>query len=80
MHVAEHWEGIFPVLSFAWSLKWRVSLKLWNNHSRDWINNFPGKTSSVHVSRKLGWDFLTYEIRKFKTDYSKTAAKIRKQR
>ena len=79
MHVAEHWEGIFPVLSFTWSLKWRVSQKFWNNPSRDWINNFPGKTYFVHVSRKLGWEFLTYEIRKFKTDYSKTAVKIRKQ-
>ena len=26
---------------FAWSVKWWVSLKLWSNHWRDWINNFP---------------------------------------
>ena len=31
----------FSQLSFTWSVKWWVSLKLWNNHSRDWINNFP---------------------------------------
>ena len=31
----------FSQLFFAWSVKWCVSLKLWNNHSRDWINNFP---------------------------------------
>ena len=31
----------FSQLFFAWSVKWWVSLKLWNNHSRDWINNFP---------------------------------------
>ena len=31
----------FSQLSFIWSVKWWVSLKLWNNHSRDWINNFP---------------------------------------
>ena len=31
----------FSQLFFAWSEKWWVWLKLWNNHSRDWINNFP---------------------------------------
>ena len=31
----------FSQLFFAWSVKWWVSPKLWNNHSRDWINNFP---------------------------------------
>ena len=30
----------FSQLFFVWSVKWWVSLKLWNNHSRDWINNF----------------------------------------
>ena len=34
----------FSQLFFAWSVKWWVSLKLWNNHLRDWINNFPMKT------------------------------------
>ena len=29
----------FSQLFFAWSVKWWVSLKLWNNHLRDWINN-----------------------------------------
>ena len=33
----------FSQLFFAWPVKWWVSLKLWNNHSRDWINNFPFK-------------------------------------
>ena len=33
-------KGLSQVL-FAWSVKWWVSLKLWNNHPRDWINNFP---------------------------------------
>ena len=28
---------------------------------------------------QMKWEFLKYEIRKFTTDYSKTAAKIRKQ-
>ena len=28
-------------LFLAWSVKWWVSLKFWNNHSRDWIKNFP---------------------------------------
>ena len=31
----------FSQLFFAWSVKWSVSLKLWNNHARDWIYNFP---------------------------------------
>ena len=31
----------FSQLFFVWSVKWWVSLKLWNNYSRDWINNFP---------------------------------------
>ena len=31
----------FSQLFFAWSVKWWVLLKLWNNHWRDWINNFP---------------------------------------
>ena len=39
----------FSQLSFKWSVKWWVSLKLWNNHSRDWINNFP----AVRKSRAL---------------------------
>ena len=30
----------FSQLFFAWSVKSWVSLKLWNNHSRDWVNNF----------------------------------------
>ena len=28
---------------------------------------------------QMKWEFLKYEIRKFRIDYSKTAAKIRKQ-
>ena len=31
----------FSKFSFTWSVKWRLLLKSWNNHSRDWINNFP---------------------------------------
>ena len=31
----------FSRLFFAWFVKWWVWLKLWTNHSRDWINNFP---------------------------------------
>ena len=37
----------FSQLFFAWSIKLWVSLKLWNNHSRDWINNFPWIMRSV---------------------------------
>ena len=37
----------FSQLSFIWSVKWQVSLKLWNNHSRDWINNFTNRHRKI---------------------------------
>ena len=34
----------FSHLLFAWSVKRWISLKWWNNHSRDWITNFPSNS------------------------------------
>ena len=39
----------FSHLSLTWSVKWCVSLKLRNNHSRDWINNFPCNCIKIKI-------------------------------
>ena len=53
LHKVCIWQKGFSQLSLTWSVKWWVSLILWNNHSRDWINNFPRWTSKRILPKTL---------------------------
>ena len=70
----------FSHLFFAWSVKWWVSLKLWNNHARDWINNFPVQSilwrAKGHANTKLK---NNTKLKKNNTKLKKKITKLKKK-